>query len=170
MQNITSSDNNYNISNKELSSLMYSEMFIQIFCTGFVLSNIGIYLYNNINIPKIKLVSRILAKSMYISAMQKINKTVLKLGKNVYEVSYTINGKLYKMLVSPNRGPSQILMVCDENNNNITELVIPYMGPNYDWHGNNITPGFFGCKELTFSLYNGTDYTYTLDEQLNSKM
>jgi hypothetical protein len=47
-------------------------------------------------------------KSLYLSFIQYINNSVIKIDKNKYEVSYIINGKLYKMIVSPSRGPMPI--------------------------------------------------------------
>lgn len=99
--------------------------------------------------------------TMYISFLQYMNTTVRQIGKNVFEVKYVINGKIYKMIVSPTRGPAKVLQVSNENKEDITNLVVPYMGPKYDWHGQTFKPEFFGCKSLVFELYDGSEHVYT---------
>ena len=98
--------------------------------------------------------------SLYISFLQNINKTVRKIDKKTYEISYVINGKLYKMISHVQFGPSPILQIIDDQENDVTETVLPYMGPSYNWHGNKISPDFFGHNSLTFELADGTEYTY----------
>jgi len=105
---------------------------------------------------------QLICKSLYLSFVQWINNSVVKVDKHRYEVSYLINGRLYKMVVKPVRGPAPILLVTDEECNNVTDLVIPYMGVQRDFHGVKITPQFLGYKELTLELDSGE--TIVLDE------
>ena len=63
-----------------------------------------------------------------------ITSPVKKVSNNTYEVSYEINNICYKMLVQPFRGPRPVMQITDDNNNDITEHILPYMGPRYDWH------------------------------------
>lgn len=94
-------------------------------------------------------------KSFYLSFIQYMNNSIIKVGKNKYELTYIINGKMYKILVKPARGPVPILCVTDKNNNDITEKIIPYLGPNNDWHNEKYYPDFFNEEVLTFELLNG---------------
>ena len=103
---------------------------------------------------------KILLQAVYIAFIQYMNKSVVKLNHKTYEVSYSINGKLYKMIVSPKRGPEYILQVSNEKQNDITSIVIPYLGPNYDWHNKSFTPNFFNCKLLNFELNDGSEKTF----------
>ena len=89
-----------------------------------------------------------------------MNTSVRKLDKKTYEISYVIDRKLYKMIVTPKRGPAPIIQVSDENSTDITDYILPYMGPEYDWHGKLFTPKFFQRKSLTFELMNGEEFTY----------
>ena len=98
--------------------------------------------------------------SLYISFLQKINKTVKQIDRKTYEISYVINGTLYKLISQVRFGPIPILQIIDDEENDITENVLPYMGPAYNWHGSKISPDFFGHKTLTFELSDGTEYTY----------
>ena len=101
-------------------------------------------------------------QTILISFKQYLNNNVKKLNKSTFEITYVIKGQIYKIIISlPSMsGPSPILQISDENQNDLTDIVLPYMGPLYDWHGNHFTPEFFNCKSLTFELSNGTEHTY----------
>jgi len=76
-----------------------------------------------------------------------------KVSNDVYEVSYNIEGNNYKMLVEKQKGPPIILNIIDDKNTNVTDKVLPYMGPKYDWHCFNFNPpDFFKCESLIFEL------------------
>lgn len=106
---------------------------------------------------------KLIIKTIYLKILQYMNSTIRQIDRKTYEVSYVIEGKLYKMRVVPKRGPSPIIQISDEDFNDITYDVLPYMGPNYDWHRNTFKPEFFGRKSLTFSLSDGSEFTYEED-------
>ena len=97
----------------------------------------------------------LLVQVMYLGIVQWMNNSVRKIGKNKYLVQYTINGRLFKMVVWPRRGPVPVLQVSDEHRNDVTDAVVPYMGPAYDWHRRNVSPGTLGYASLLFELSNG---------------
>jgi hypothetical protein len=100
---------------------------------------------------------KMVSQLLYIEMMKYINPDpVKKLGKNIYELSYEINNKDYKMVISPYRGPSPVTHIIDDYENDITELVLPYMGPNYDWYGHPVNPLLFNTSKLTISWSDGT--------------
>lgn len=103
---------------------------------------------------------KLILQTMYISFTQYMNASVRKLNRKVYEITYVINGKIYKMVTIPKRGPAPVLQISDDEQNDVTSHILPYMGPQYDWHGNKLTPEFFGHKSLTFELSDGKEYTY----------
>jgi hypothetical protein len=112
--------------------------------------------YNHDSAIMIRLVSlSIILKSYYLSFIQIINNSVIKLDKNTYEVSYIVNEKLYKMIVSHSKGPPIILCILNENEDNITDEITPYFGPNNDWHKRKFTPKFFKNNTLKFELSSG---------------
>ena len=103
-----------------------------------------------------KLVSiSMIIKSYYLVFTQYINNSVVKIDKNTYEVSYIINDKLYKMIIKPKRGPIPILSVINENNNNITDEILPYLGPYNNWLNIKYTPNSFNYNLLKFELSSG---------------
>jgi hypothetical protein len=106
-------------------------------------------------------------KSLYLSFIQYLNNSVKKINKNQYEVSYIINGKLYKMVVSPMRGPAQILQIIDHNENDVTDNILCYVGPRYDWHNTKFTPNFFNCEFLTFQMADGNEIVIRKEEFLS---
>lgn len=109
--------------------------------------------------------AKMLIQAFYLTFLQYMNNSVCKLDRNVYEVSYVINGRMYKMLVTPQRGPAPVLQISNDEDEDVTEQVLPYLGPQYDWHNNRIAPEFFGCKTLTFELADGSEYTYDKDNK-----
>lgn len=118
--------------------------------------------------------SYILFMALYVNFIQKINKTITKIDKNRYEVMYTIRGVLYKMVVNQTVGPPKILLVSDENGDDVTDDILPYLGPENDFHGNNFYPVFFGKKSLELVLINGDSKTFEHNEiiklDLNKKL
>jgi hypothetical protein len=110
---------------------------------------------------------KMIIKILYLNLIQYLNNSVKKIGKNMYEVSYVVNGKMYKMIVSPNRGPAQILQVTDQNNNDITDKILSYLGPRDDWHNTKFTPNFWGYDSLTFQMYDGREVFINKDDFLS---
>lgn len=103
-----------------------------------------------------KLVSvSMIFKSYYLSFIQYINNSVVKIDKNTYEVSYIINDKLYKMIIKPKRGPIPILSVINEYDSNITDEILPYLGPYNNWLNIKYTPNSFNYNLLKFELSSG---------------
>lgn len=86
------------------------------------------------------------------------NCSVAKIENNIYQVIYSIAGKEYRMLVKPDRGPTEIKIVAwnDEQQssegNDVTEEVLPYLGPNpTSYVGKTIVAGEkFSSPSLTF--------------------
>jgi len=105
--------------------------------------------------------AQILWKATYSGAIQTMNNSVRAIGKNTYEVTYSIRGRLYKIVVQTKPGPDSVLQVINDQDEDVTDLVRPYLGPECDWHGNHgFSPTFFGHKELTFNMDDGSVVTY----------
>ena len=106
-------------------------------------------------------------KALYLSFIQYMNNSVRKLDNKVFEVSYIINGKIYKIWVQPKKGPSLVLQVSDENQEDITDEIIPYLGPCNNWHGRLFSSKDFKKKSLTFELSNGEERTFEDGDSFN---
>lgn len=110
-------------------------------------------------------------KAMYITLCQKLNKSVHKIGKNLYEIRYVIEGRMYRMLVAPKRGPTRILQVIDEDDNDITDEVLPYLGPQeLGTHGCFLTPRHLGKQTLVFNTHNGDEIIVREHDVLDGRM
>ena len=69
-----------------------------------------------------------------------MNNSPKQYSKNKYEITYAINDKIYKIRSNFKKGPCPILKISNENNVDITYDILPYLGPNYDWHNNKFYP------------------------------
>ena len=112
------------------------------------------------NVRTVWISFKIVMYTLYIAFLQYMNTSVRKLNHKTYEVTYVINGRIYKMMVVPKRGPLPVLQISNDLEIDVTEHVLPYMGPRYDWHGSRLAPRFFGYNSLTFELSDGTEHTY----------
>lgn len=83
-----------------------------------------------------------------------------QISKNSYDVVYYLNNKLYKMRVKSKRGPAPVLMITTEENVDITDRVLEYAGPEYNFHGVPITPLFFGTNRLIMEMADGTTHVF----------
>jgi hypothetical protein len=122
---------------------------------------------NNNNTATVLWVSSgMLFEAVYISFLQYMNNSVKKTKKNEFEVTYIIKGRVYKILIVPDRGPAPVLQISDENMEDMTDYILPYLGPNYNWHNIKFTPRFFNSETLTFEFSNGLEKTFEIDEVL----
>lgn len=87
-----------------------------------------------------------------------VDRNVLKLDDNVYQITYKIEDKEYKLLVQKYRGPCPVMQITDEDDIDVTDVIIPFMGPAYDWHNFKLNgksfnpPKYFNRKKLTFEM------------------
>jgi hypothetical protein len=83
-------------------------------------------------------------------AMFKIKDTapIEKFNKNYIKISYKYNDKNYFYLLKVPRGIVPIISITDENDNNIDDIISPYLGPNLDCHGSSIYPKDFGYSKI----------------------
>ncbi len=111
---------------------------------------------------------RLLCRVLYLSFLQYMNSTIIKLGRNKFLINYVISGKAYTMVVTPIRGPSPVIQVINDGEEDVTAEVLPYLGPRYDWHGASINfDSTFGSKDLTFNLASGDTVTCATSSDLD---
>ena len=106
-----------------------------------------------VKISKYKLILH-LVKSLWIIGffhiVQVVNRSVTQLDDDTYEVRFCIRNKLYKMVIHPSTSPDKVLQIVDSNGDDVTDKVKPYMGPNYNWYGDN--PPYNVLNSDTFSI------------------
>ena len=111
----------------------------------------------------------LIVKALWINIIQYMNSTITQIGKNKYLVTYIINGKTYKMLVIPKRGPRSVLMISDENQEDVSHMIVPYLGPEENFHGEVYNPEFFNKKELIFNMSNGDELIFSSNDKIKLK-
>ena len=101
----------------------------------------------------------ILKKLRYLAITYLFNNEnyIKELSKEKYEIGYTLNSKLYKLIINVKKGPKNIICVTDEHNKDITDIIEQYSGPNEDFHGKYYTPKCLGYKKLSFIFSNGSE-------------
>ena len=63
---------------------------------------------------------------------------------------------------------SSNLQISNENSEDITEIILPYLGPENNWHGANLTPNILGYKSLIFQLADSNERQYSYDDIIDS--
>lgn len=94
-------------------------------------------------------------EALYVSFSAYLHNNVRQVSRDTYEVSYVIRGRLYKMQITPIRGPSPVIAITNQNGEDVSHKILPYYGPRYDWHNRFFTPSDFDEEELTFDLKDG---------------
>ena len=108
----------------------------------------------------------VIFKSYYLSFLQYINNSVKPLGNNTYEISYTLNNKIYKFIVKQKKGPHPVSKITGLDNQDITNEIIPFIGPNHDWHNYNYSPLILNHNNLKIHLSNGNEKNFLNNEIL----
>lgn len=101
------------------------------------------------------------AKMYWIQFLQWANNTIEYRPDGSVFISYVLNGKLYKVHTTVQKGPSKVLLITDELSNDVTDLVLPFLGPNRDWHNSEFTPAFWNKESLSFELSSGEQKSFT---------
>ena len=104
-------------------------------------------------------------KFVYLQTLQYLTTTVVKIDKNNYEITYIINGKIYKMVVRPERGPLNYYKILNDKNENIVEEVSQYYGPHYK-NQVKLKPSFFKTSNIRLVLFDDSEKVFEEDEQI----
>ena len=99
---------------------------------------------------------RMIIHALHVQIVQYLNQSARLIDKNNYEIEYIINGKIYKYITKVKKGPMPFYQIQDEVGDDITEFLLPYYGPNYDWHSTEFTPKFFKYNKIIFDMKDGS--------------
>jgi hypothetical protein len=99
-------------------------------------------------------------KSVYIPS------SLTRLNKYLYQLSYVHQGIDYHVLIPLKKGPRKIVRITDGDQEDVTDQVKPYLGPNEDFHGIEITPGHLEYDTLTFHTRYGNVYNFNSDDTI----
>uniref|UniRef100_A0A6C0EQH5 Uncharacterized protein n=1 Tax=viral metagenome TaxID=1070528 RepID=A0A6C0EQH5_9ZZZZ len=112
---------------------------------------------------------KMIAKMYWINFLQWANNTIHHRDKHTVEISYMHKGRMYTISITPHRGPPSVLLVTDENWEDVSDEVLPFLGAGEDWHGNEFTPSYWGKETLTFEMAMDGSKTFSKDEVIKLK-
>lgn len=110
--------------------------------------------------------SCMVAKMYWMNFLHWANNTIEHIDPKTTIISYVLNGKLYRFVVRAKKGPVNVLLVTDEDFNDVSDKILPFMGPGQDWHGQEFTPAFWKKNTLTFEFANGEHKTFSENEPI----
>jgi hypothetical protein len=96
-----------------------------------------------------------------------LNNSIEKVDKNTSILTYILERRLYKIVLDHRRGPPIVLLVTDENEEDVTNSIIPFLGPKRDWHKRDFSPKFWNKSQLSFELSNGENKVFKGEEIIN---
>lgn len=102
----------------------------------------------------------------WVNLLQYLNNNVAREGK-LYRISYSINGKLYKMYVTPIRGPDTVLAIIDEGDEDVTEDIAPFLRAQKSIMC-NLTPAVFKKRTLQILTAEG-EYNFSGGDAIKLK-
>lgn len=82
-------------------------------------------------------------------AKSKTEEPVEKFNRDYIKISYTYKNKSYFYLLKVKRGITPLMSIVDENGNDVMDIIVPYLGPNLDCHGQTLTPKDFGYQRIS---------------------
>jgi hypothetical protein len=102
----------------------------------------------------------------YLLRQNFFNNNIKKYDKKKYKLEYYLNDKKYIYIVKPIRGPSPFKYIQNDKLEDITNEILSYLGPRYDFMNIKYTPEFFGYNEIKFMLQNGDIITFKNNENI----
>ena len=147
------------------TAVLYKDIFVYRYRNFKTINNFVTVSYNG-TYPVFMVSFCIVVKVLWMYIVQYLNSTVLLAEKNKYIITYVIKGKIYKMIVSPNRGPPKVLFIYDEKREDVSHLVFPYIGLEETVNSVLFTPKFFNRKELVFELSIGGEKIFRENEKI----
>lgn len=106
----------------------------------------------------------VLRKKFWFDFLQRINNSITRVDKNTSILTYTLDGRIYKNVLDHRKGPPLVLLVTDENGDDLTSEVVPFLGPKRDWHRRDFTPKFWNKELLEFELATGENKEFKGEE------
>lgn len=85
------------------------------------------------------------------------------------KIPYEFRDRNYCFLLKIARGIVPLKSIRDDNDQDVTDQVTPYLGPNLDFHGVKLTPKDLGWNSLTFvTLRDEQEYRFEADQTINT--
>jgi len=154
-----------------ISSVAYYHKNISEFCTNKKEKLLD--LYNNVKqqhktqFKSIFYTSKILLQSLYkILFVNKDKCKITNISNSKLLISYCHNGHLYKILLNSKLKPNYIFSITNENNEDISNILNPYLGPLQNFHNQKITPNDINMNQINIKTI-FKEYTFNKYDILN---
>lgn len=98
--------------------------------------------------------------------MYSIKKSTIEISKRWCSVSYTHNGRRYKIMFPRSRRNIPILSVTDQDGKNVTVEINQYIGVGNNFHGIPTTPRLLGYDELRFTMLDEKIIVYMSNDKI----
>lgn len=105
-----------------------------------------------------KTLLKLFLKTCTFMAFQRFShKNVIRVAKNTYNVSFAIGSNLYTIQIKCKGGPSNVIQIIDENDNDITDIISPFI--NFSENTEIIIPTLesLGYKSATYNMATGDE-------------
>jgi hypothetical protein len=98
---------------------------------------------------------------MCCTFIQKLNNRLVAVDTSgKFVLTYVVNGRMYRMLIKPPKGPCPVLQIINDVEEDVTDTVRPFMGPKYDWYGEKPPLDVLGYSSLTLINCDGEEQTF----------
>lgn len=108
---------------------------------------------------------KMLCQAGYADFISLFDNRVKKIGDKLYEVSYYVEGNMYRFPVKVRRGPSNVVDIQDNEGNDLFLRLGEYMGPNGILSNPLVTPNFLGCDSIIVETFEDSK-TFSGDEMI----
>jgi hypothetical protein len=85
---------------------------------------------------------------------------------NGIKIKYHYKGSTYYYVMKKKRGLRPVSEITNEFGKNITDEVVPFLGPNMDCHNTILFPGDFRYEKMIIRLVDGTYKEFNQHEQI----
>lgn len=90
-----------------------------------------------------------------------------KFNKKYLKISYKYNDNSYFYLLKVPRGVTPLKTIQDEDGNDVSDFITPYLGPNLDCHNVSLYPRDFGYKSLKITTIFDTIVIFNEDDKIS---
>lgn len=118
------------------------------------------------NIKAFLISCKMIGQLFWVNILHTLNNTMEYPDKHHFILTYVADGRLYKMASARRKGPPLVLMVLDEQGDDVSNDVIPFLGPERNWHRNSFSPAFWKKKKLIFELSDGRSESFNETEAI----
>jgi hypothetical protein len=108
---------------------------------------------------------KMLLQALYADIIEVFDNRVEKKSNKIYELTYYIEGQMFKMPLKVKRGPSNILSATNEKDKCVLLNIKQYSTPDGKFNNECLTPKYLGCDEINIETMED-EYTFKEDQPI----